>query len=222
MAMSVRFRLWFEALDQARRPRWAGFALGLLAVLAWPSALGAAPSEACAVVEATEQAPRPEAQSVEQAPREAMPLSPEQHRPPEEAEVAQLGRVLKGLADDKTSAETLAALNEGRPFGLARLTILIGDARSLMAEVHARELRAQIAANARLKSEARRKLEAGLTLMEACAPRRFLDRGGDAAYRRSVALVKKYRAQLEPHVFERSAWREQVPRAASPVSGEGH
>jgi len=218
--MSTRFRRRFEALDRARPPRSAGFALGLLAVLAWASALGAAPSGGCAVVEATEQAPRSEAPSSAQAQREAMQLSPEQLRPPEEREVAQLGRVLKGLADAKTSAGTLAALNEGRPFGLARLTILIGDARSLMAEVHARELRAQLPASARLKPEVRRRLEAGLTMVEACAPRRFLDRGGDAAYRRSFTLVKKYRAQLEPHVFERSAWRESVPRADSSVSGE--
>lgn len=210
----------FETRVRARRTRSAGFALGLSAVLAWPSALPAAPSEACAVVEATEQTPSSEAQSVAQEPREAIPLSLDQIRPPEEAEVAQLGRVLKGLADEKTSAETLAALNEGRPFGLARLTVLIGDARSLMAEVHARELRTQVAANARLKPEVRRRLEAGLTLMEACPARRFLDRGGDVAYRRSVTLVKKYRAQLEPHVFERSAWRGSVPRATTPVSGE--
>jgi hypothetical protein len=132
--------------------------------------------------------------------------------PPREQEMKQLGGVLKALANPKTSGSTLTALGEGRPFSLARYSVLLGDVRAIVIHLQARELRTRLAKFDGNKAENTAWLDGRLGIMETCAPARFTDRGGSVAFDKAVTLVSKSRRDLQPFLFQSASQEDTGPQ----------
>lgn len=124
----------------------------------------------------------------------------------------QLGAVLKGLANPKTSGSTLTALGEGRPFSLARYSVLLGDVRAIVIHLQAREVRTRLTKFDGNKAEHTAWLDGRLGIMETCAPARFADRGGSVAFDNAVALVGKSRRDLQPFLFQSASQEGSGPQ----------
>jgi hypothetical protein len=151
-------------------------------------------------------------QATRDPPRERPPTAPELLRPPQEQELKQLGGVIKALATPEKSASTLVALGEGRPFTLDRYLVLLGDVRSILIYIQAGELRGRLDKNDSIKGDTRAWIEPGLQIMETCAPARFVNRGGNESFQRLVEVMRKWRTELQPLVFQVSA----TPTLVSP------
>jgi hypothetical protein len=130
------------------------------------------------------------------------PAAPEVLQPPREHEIEELGRVLKALAGTKTSGPALAALGEGRPFTVERFAVLLADARSIVTQLHARELLAHFGESKDLAAETRQWIERTARTAEDCASSRFENRGGAPVHAQVLAVVGKHRGQLETLLFE--------------------
>ncbi|MGC4095713.1 MAG: hypothetical protein QM706_01240 [Nitrospira sp.] len=143
-------------------------------------------------------------------------LSNELLAPPREQEMKQLGSVLKALANPKTSGSTLATLGEGRPFSLARYSVLLNDVRAIVLHLQARELRSRLATFDGNKTENTAWLDGRLGIMETCAPARFDDRGGTVAFDHAVNLVSKSRRELQPLLFQSASQEETGPQKGAP------
>ena len=114
----------------------------------------------------------------------------------------ELAGVLKALAKSDTSGAALAALAQGRPFSLERLGVLVADARSIVIQLSARELRGRLAQSKELSAEARQWIDQSVRVMEECGPARFENRGGSIAFEQAAAMFAKRRSQLEPFLFQ--------------------
>lgn len=195
---------------------------GVLAAVA-----GAAPSfsngaaEGCTVLlDQAQSSPqqRPE-QGREQPPSVGPPsVSPtkkvasEALKAPQDAELEELGDVLKALADVGTAPAALADLGAGRPFSLERFGVLVADVRSIVVQLHSRELRTRLGRSRELNAETRQWIDQRVRVMEECAPGRFENRGGPVVFEQVAALVGKHRALLEPFLFQTA-----TPQAAQPA-----
>jgi hypothetical protein len=134
--------------------------------------------------------------------------------PPRERELRALSGVLTALADANSSAVTLAALALGRPFSARRFAVLVADARSTIAYIHAQELLEELEGG-KGPPEARQAFEASLRGLIGCVPLRFEGRGGGAAFRETLTLVGRHRHSLEAVVFDQ-AKRPRDPREKRP------
>jgi len=148
------------------------------------------------------------------------PRTPAALRPPDEKELEALASVLEALASPDKSTAALTALGQGRPFSLERFGVLVADVRSVVVQLHARELRARLVRGKELDAETREQLDRDLKVMEGCAPGRFQSRGGSVVFDLVVTLVGKHRARLEPQLFQAPAPPVPKPDAAKPDAPE--
>lgn len=167
--------------------------LGCLVAEAQPALASEALAGSCVVVQEKPQTPA-------QQPSE--PIRSEALQPPREQEIKDLAGVLRALASAETSAPALAALGEGRPFPLGRFALLLDDVRTVVAQVHARELLDRVSQSKGLEVETVRWIENHARVMEGCASARFETRGGAPVYEQVRAIVGRHRGQLEPYLFQ--------------------
>ncbi len=122
--------------------------------------------------------------------------------PPKDPEFKQLRDVFKALAQPGKSPSIFASLDKGQPFSLNRFAVLTGDVRSILIYLEAQELRTQLGKGDRVSAGTRAWIEPKLAIMETCAPARFSGRGDLKAFQNTVSLVKKWRLELLPFVFQ--------------------
>ena len=131
--------------------------------------------------------------------------SPDALRPPQEEELQDLAALLKSLSKAETSGPAIAALGEGRPFSVERFGVLVADARSILVQQHARELRVRLERSGKVDASTRAWIDANVGVMEGCAPGRFENRGGPTVFQPVAAIVVKLRGELEPYLFQAQA-----------------
>jgi hypothetical protein len=140
-------------------------------------------------------------------------VAPEALKAPQDKELEELGGVLKSLANPETAAAAVADLGAGRPFSLERFGVLVADARSIVVQLHARELRTRLGRSRELDAQSRQWIDQRVRVMQECAPGRFENRGGPVVFGQVAALVEKHRAKLEPFLFQAPA----APTAPAPA-----
>ena len=135
----------------------------------------------------------------EQAPAE-MQLAPEVLRTPAtERELRELARVL-GRDKEETPARLLSTQRLASP-SIARIGVLVGDARAIMAANDAREALKHIETVPGIPAQTRAWMEAQVAVIQKCAADRFEGRGGGQALRQTSELVEKLREELGPAVY---------------------
>lgn len=135
----------------------------------------------------------------QQAPAETQ-LAPEVLRTPAtERELRELARVL-GREKEDTPARLLSAQRLPSP-SIARIGVLVGDARAIMAANDAREALKHIETVPGIPAQTREWMEAQVAAIQKCAADRFEGRGGGQALMRTAELVEKLREELGPAVY---------------------
>jgi hypothetical protein len=142
------------------------------------------------------------------ASEDADPLQPppdrDLMRPPSDQEMQQLLRALEPVPlRDGQGLAIRAATEETMPLKPDRFGVLIGDALSLLASLHARESLDDLRGIRGIDPQTQRAFERDLNLMINCGERRFAERGGAQAMRQTLELVRKYRGDLEKRLIDK-------------------
>lgn len=174
------------------RPSIGAKRIGLAVVLVALPSLGSASDPLPCVVlseQALPQDPRQEP-PVAQVPQTVPAPEADLRRPPSEADVVELIATLEAANGGATTAPVATHLPADR------LRVVLDDVTALLVAVEARE--AAQRPTGRTSVESRKWLDAQVARIQTCVAGRYQDRGGEPAYRGSVALLEKHRAKLEP------------------------
>lgn len=136
-------------------------------------------------------------------------------RPITEAEVVELLGLLEPVKR-KDGSTTLRGRDQRTKLSYARASVILGDVTSLLAGIHAGELRGQLADLRALSPDARAWMRAQIDIIEGCLPALFADRGGPDALAQSLRIVEKHRAQLESRVLGSGGWSPE-PLSVDPL-----
>jgi hypothetical protein len=118
-------------------------------------------------------------------------------RPMTEQEIGLLIRALSPVELKDGQGRAIAAVAEGTTLSRERMGILVGDAISLLAQLHAQETLDQLKKIPGTSEEVRASAENALTTIRSCALARFAQRGGEKTYNESMRIVVKRRPDLE-------------------------
>jgi hypothetical protein len=124
-------------------------------------------------------------------------------RPMSETDLTSLIQALEPVPLKEGTGVGIRAAVEGKSaLSPDRFTVVMADAVSLLAVLHARETLEAIG-RAGLPPANRKTLEGDLRRIITCGESRFASRGGPAAMKSSLDLVQKHRPELETLVFSK-------------------
>lgn len=187
-----------------------GVEAGFVSGQALPPATAADP-QPCVVLNGSQgPQPRQAEPRVSQA-QPASELEPvdARRKPMNEREVLQLIETLEAAQGQKAGGPSKVERSSAD-----RLRVVLDDATALLVVMHVQEDAKRFETDRHRRSEAVQWVEGRFAGIQTCVSGRFDDRGGEPAYRQSLALVEKHRAKLEPLVLGLGRW---VP--AEPSSG---
>jgi hypothetical protein len=118
-------------------------------------------------------------------------------RPMTEHEIDLLIQALSTVELHDGQGQAITALVKGTTLSRERMGVLVGDAISLLAQLHAQETLDQVKKMPGTNKAAGATAENNLTAIRRCAPARFAQRGGERAYHESMRIVEKRRPDLE-------------------------
>jgi len=179
------------------------------------------PISSCVQLAALEDFGRMEV-SPEKKRAEKHPVMKELLLPMTEAELKNMVRALQPVnAKDKTKKIWgIQAITEGisKP-QLERMALVMGDTTTLLAKLHTEEALARLKKSPNVNKATLNWIENANTALSFCAQRRFEGRGGQSTYNDTLALVKKYRKQIEPVILlNRKAQRSAIQPNEANVS----
>lgn len=171
------------------------------------------PISSCVQLAALEDFGRMEV-SPEKKRTEKHPVVKELLLPMTEADLKNMVRSLQpvNVKDKNKKIWGIQAITEGitKP-QLERMALVMGDATTLLAKLHTEEALARLKKTPNVNKATLKWIENANTALSFCAQRRFEGRGGQATYNDTLALVKKYRKQLEPVILlNRKAQRSAI------------
>lgn len=129
--------------------------------------------------------------------------SPDMKRPISEEELKALIEALEPVPLKGGEGIAIRAAAEGKsPLPPDRFGVVVGDAVTLLAMLHARET-LEVLGKGRLTPEQRRTLTQDFRRVIGCGEARFASRGGAGAVKTSLELVRQHRGQLEQLLLEK-------------------
>ena len=129
--------------------------------------------------------------------------TPDMKRPISEADVKALIEAFEPVPLKDGQGVGIRAAVEGKsPLAADRFGVVVGDAISLLAVLHARETLDGLG-KARLTADQRRTFEQDFRRVIGCGESRFASRGGAAAMKTSLEVVRKHRGELEPLLLDK-------------------
>ena len=137
------------------------------------------------------------------ASRQPTQPSPEMKRPISEAELKALVEALEPVPLKEGEGIAIRAAAEGKStLSPDRFGVVVGDAVTLLAMLHARES-LDVLRKAKLTAEQRRTFEQDFGRVIGCGEARFANRGGAGVVKTSLDLVRRYRRELEPRLLDK-------------------